>query len=587
MPEVPECAQHEQMLVEKSEDRQDDAEPPEFGDGLSQIQCVDGLTLSAVDTKLEVDTNVFRDRNDVSGDEFDWFTVISRVDLADTTLQRELFRNEFLTSKISDDFAALSEKAAVDYYRHRREVDELKTKVKSDIKCCCVCYGCSCRPQSEQQVQEDPRQLAIAEFDQILWRAGLENLNTVDYIRGYRAQKRIRYVRKRAANEPRTSVASHSSVVDELPNETIRFSDYNIRKFTVEELRAYVRLAKHAQAAYGRNFNELKHFYRRLPENPLNMDRAVILGKLDLIDADLEVFPSKGPFQPLFYIALDHAYKSVVVSIRGSATFNDVMTDLAASPITFVARDPRGRNKPVVGATHIGMFLSAKHIATMSKPVLLRLASEHPTYAITVTGHSLGAGAAVLATIMMRNDADLANKNVRCFAVGSPPVLTKRMASVHRTVITSLVNNNDVVPRLSVVGLANYFEICKAVHKLPRARKVAIDLRMWKRARLDEIELKLPDLTELEPSRLVLGGRILHMRTDKNFNTVTKCWYHSRCTCCRDKDYVDKTYYLMEREPEKFRKMKMRPGSFMDHVPQLYSAILKQILKRRMAESEE
>uniref|UniRef100_A0A7S0FYR7 sn-1-specific diacylglycerol lipase n=1 Tax=Rhodosorus marinus TaxID=101924 RepID=A0A7S0FYR7_9RHOD len=233
------------------------------------------------------------------------------------------------------------------------------------------------------------------------------------------------------------------------------------------------------------------------------------------------------------------------------------------------------------------MFLSAKHVATMAKPVLLRLASEQPTYAITVTGHSLGAGAAVLATIMMRNDADLANKNIRCFAVGSPPVLTKRMASVHRTVITSLVNNNDVVPRLSVVGLANYFEVCKAVHELPRARKMAIDLRMWKRARLDELEL--PDLTELEPSRLVLGGRILHMRTDKKFNTITKYWYHlyGGSTCCRGKEYVDKTYYLMEREPENFRKMKIRPGSFIDHVPQLYSAILKQILKRRMTDSKE
>uniref|UniRef100_A0A7S3A825 sn-1-specific diacylglycerol lipase n=1 Tax=Rhodosorus marinus TaxID=101924 RepID=A0A7S3A825_9RHOD len=557
MPEVPESGPREHMLVEKSEGRQDDAEPQEFGDGSSQIQSVDGMTLSGVDSKLKVDTNAFRDQNSASGDEFDWFTVISRVDLGDTTHQRELFDNEFLSSKVSEDFSALTEKAAVDYYRHRRGVDEMKTKVKSDIKCCCICYGCTCRPRSKQQVQEDPRQLAIAEFDQILLRAGLENLNTVDYIRGYRAQKRIRYVRKRAVNEPRSSVASHSSVVDELPNERIRFSDYNIRKFTVEELRAYVRLAKHAQAAYGRNFNQLKHFYRRLPENPLNVDRAVILGKLDLNDADVEVFPSKGPFQPLFYIALDHAYKSVVVSVRGSATFNDVMTDLAASPITFVARDPRGRNKPVVGATHIGMFLSAKHVATTSKPVLLRLALEQPTYAITVTGHSLGAGAAVLATIMMRNDADLANKNVRCFAVGSPPILTKRMASVHHTVITSLVNNNDVVPRLSVVGLANYFEVCKAVHELPRTRKVAIDLRMWKRARLDEIEL--PDLTELEPSRLVLGGRILHMRTDKNFNTVTKCLYHCRCNSCRGKFTAKDTSGNFQWTPERHRLRRSIP----------------------------
>jgi len=106
----------------------------------------------------------------------------------------------------------------------------------------------------------------------------------------------------------------------------------------------------------------------------------------------------------------------------------------------------------------------------------------------------------------------------------------------------------------------------------------------------------------------------LHMRTDKKFNTLTKYWYHlyGRTTCCRGnftakdtfnlcwtlkdiilplnskgKDYVDKAYYLMEREPENFKKMKIRPGSFIDHVPQLYSAILKQILKRRMTDSKE
>ena len=65
----------------------------------------------------------------------------------------------------------------------------------------------------------------------------------------------------------------------------------------------------------------------------------------------------------------------------------------------------------------------------MTKPILFKLLEEHPTYKLVVTGHSLGAGTAVLATleILLGSDKFVSPQRVKCIALAPPPGKTFQM----------------------------------------------------------------------------------------------------------------------------------------------------------------
>ncbi|XP_036682787.1 diacylglycerol lipase-beta isoform X2 [Balaenoptera musculus] len=121
-----------------------------------------------------------------------------------------------------------------------------------------------------------------------------------------------------------------------------------------------------------------------------------------------------------FLVALDHRKESVVVAVRGTMSLQDILTDLSAE----------------------------------SEPLDLECEVQdcwaHKEYRLVIVGHSLGAGAAALLTIMLRNPYP----QVRCYAF-SPPrgLLSKSLCEYSKTFIVSLVLGKDVIPRLSVTNL--------------------------------------------------------------------------------------------------------------------------------------
>ncbi|XP_068422228.1 diacylglycerol lipase-beta isoform X2 [Eschrichtius robustus] len=121
-----------------------------------------------------------------------------------------------------------------------------------------------------------------------------------------------------------------------------------------------------------------------------------------------------------FLVALDHRKESVVVAVRGTMSLQDILTDLSAE----------------------------------SEPLDLECEVQdcwaHKEYRLVIVGHSLGAGAAALLTIMLRTPYP----QVRCYAF-SPPrgLLSKSLCEYSKTFIVSLVLGKDVIPRLSVTNL--------------------------------------------------------------------------------------------------------------------------------------
>lgn len=90
---------------------------------------------------------------------------------------------------------------------------------------------------------------------------------------------------------------------------------------------------------------------------------------------------------PRFMLFLDHNSKSLVISIRGTASFNDVIIDCVCDQVPFME-----------GFAHRGILNGAK-VVELAVPSIKSALENNPGYDLKVTRHSLGAGTAELVTM--------------------------------------------------------------------------------------------------------------------------------------------------------------------------------------------
>eukprot|EP00602_Paraphysomonas_sp_CaronLab_P012269 CAMPEP_0185042056 /NCGR_PEP_ID=MMETSP1103-20130426/42115_1 /TAXON_ID=36769 /ORGANISM="Paraphysomonas bandaiensis, Strain Caron Lab Isolate" /LENGTH=535 /DNA_ID=CAMNT_0027582055 /DNA_START=221 /DNA_END=1828 /DNA_ORIENTATION=+ len=230
---------------------------------------------------------------------------------------------------------------------------------------------------------------------------------------------------------------------------------------------------------------------------------------------------------PRHVVFLDHLTKSIVVSIRGTGSISDVLTDLNLNAIPFLSSSDtlnRGLFKrvfekasqivcsPSEVKAHSGMAASAN---ALFDPVQCAIAEarsrkngRYAEYKVVVTGHSLGAGTACLLAMLLSSRANMA---VTTFAYAPPPVITtppETFSILHDAplvsgkhpdcVIHSFVHNKDVVPRASHYEFVNMLSAVKRIDGLPWSATERAMILVRNRLMDDERETLKERLTGLE-----------------------------------------------------------------------------------------
>ena len=144
--------------------------------------------------------------------------------------------------------------------------------------------------------------------------------------------------------------------------------------------------------------------------------------------------------RPGYFLCVDEFTKSILVIFRGTKSFSDILTDLHCSSIRY-------RH----GYCHKGILTAAQYFDSNKfiKEVVKRTLDHHPGYKLRLLGHSLGGGTAAILSTMWKKDFP----DIHCYAFACPPVLSQMLSDECADYVTTFVNGDDFVTRLSMTAV--------------------------------------------------------------------------------------------------------------------------------------
>ncbi|XP_049532144.1 diacylglycerol lipase-alpha [Anopheles darlingi] len=175
------------------------------------------------------------------------------------------------------------------------------------------------------------------------------------------------------------------------------------------------------------------------------LKKMLELGEVEVIYATYHVDIGETPF----FVAIDYSCSKIVVSIRGTLSMKDVLTDLNAEGEPLPLNPPRedwlGHKGMVQAALYIKRKLEEENLIQRALAHNAVRGTQH--FGLVLVGHSLGAGTAAILAILLKQEYDV----LHCYSY-SPPggLLSMPAVEYSKSFITSVVVGKDVVPRIGL-----------------------------------------------------------------------------------------------------------------------------------------
>lgn len=164
----------------------------------------------------------------------------------------------------------------------------------------------------------------------------------------------------------------------------------------------------------------------------------------------LKFVKDSSVMRPGYYIGVDHRRKLVVFGIRGTHTIYDLITDIVSSSdeeVTFEGY-----------STHFGTAEAARWFLNHELQTIRRCLAKYEGYKLRLVGHSLGGAIASLMAIMLkkmpREELGFDAEIISAVGYATPPCVSKELAENCSEFVTTIVMQDDIIPRLSAASLA-------------------------------------------------------------------------------------------------------------------------------------
>jgi sn1-specific diacylglycerol lipase len=293
-----------------------------------------------------------------------------------------------------------------------------------------------------------------------------------------------------------------------------------------------------------------------------------------------------------YLIIRDDRWKTLVITVRGTLSFEDMITDVTVTPKSlgdvgekfgFDGKDEYCHSGILAGACWI-------HDDLMRHRILDDAMKSHPDFGLRIIGHSLGAGvAAMLGRILKQQYPKLF---CLCF---SPPgcVFSERTAEESKDYVCSYVLHNDIVPRLSYDSLVNFRnDLVEMISRMKCPKHQVFDANFMPSNESSLLSFSAKHLhskEEIPPSlfyskfevfksrqngrqrvRMTLPGRILRMvRISEKLNNVP-CWplpALAKCIISCGINHQTKKYKIVWIDAKDLTEIYISPTMIGDHFP--------------------
>jgi len=328
---------------------------------------------------------------------------------------------------------------------------------------------------------------------------------------------------------------------------------------------------------------------------------AAIRAMLGVTEEDIIMFDNRNNIEEVpFFLVADRSTKSLVISIRGTLSLHDMLTDLRGEPgrmadetVAGVEVDWQGHQGMVNAARYVYKRLhgmetgrEGKREGREAREDLLGMALATPDYAgysLVVTGHSLGAGTAAILAFLLR--AKYPGTRVRCYAYSPPGGLLSREAARESEMFTvSVVVGDDVIPRTSLANIATLSRDVKHVTcecRLPKFKILgygcmACCCKTSNTPITGELDRLFPDSATSTPHHSSSDGSRHDLLQEEGSNSlpptpaalssIPSMYLPGRILHVEDRDGSNK-FIVSEVHRTAFREIVISPRMLSDHLP--------------------
>ncbi|XP_027365884.1 uncharacterized protein LOC113872490 isoform X2 [Abrus precatorius] len=180
-------------------------------------------------------------------------------------------------------------------------------------------------------------------------------------------------------------------------------------------------------------------------DSPVSLSKNSMLRESNVI----KFVKNSSVMRPAYYIGVDTRKRLVILGIRGTHTLYDLITDIVSSSdgeVTFEGY-----------STHFGTAESARWFLHHEIEIIRKCLEKHEGFRLRIVGHSLGGAIASLLAIMIHRKSSkelgFSPEIVTAVGYGTPPCVSKELAESCSGYVTTVVMQDDVIPRLSVASL--------------------------------------------------------------------------------------------------------------------------------------
>ncbi|XP_056684616.1 uncharacterized protein [Spinacia oleracea] len=181
-------------------------------------------------------------------------------------------------------------------------------------------------------------------------------------------------------------------------------------------------------------------------DTPAGLARLSMLRESNI----LKFIRNSSVMRPGYYIGIDPRRKLVILGIRGTHTVYDLVTDIVSTSdgdVTFEGY-----------STHFGTAEAARWFLNHEMGTIKKCLHKHEGFRLRLVGHSLGASTASLLAMMLRKksatELGFDPSTVTAVGIAPPPCVSKELAESCCDYVSTVVMQDDIVPRLSVASLA-------------------------------------------------------------------------------------------------------------------------------------